>query len=222
MKVKHTSSVKEYQKAFNSVMIRLNLSVEHAVSIFLNNLKPEIINAVRVGKPYTLPQAYYLARLQKASFAAQSRAIRGSSTGSSLARSSMGHQSSYVQRNNNNTFKRPMATKVDNNRRRRLTPAEMDEKQGICFFCDEKFTHVHKCKAKRQLYSLELEVVDDQEDCGDTEEEDGEVVIGVELEGLAEEPLENCVISLQALNGTLGYKTLRLREFTEQKPLRFL
>lgn len=136
----------------------------------------------------------------------------------------MGHRSNHVQKTNNNTFKRPPVAKIDNNRRRRLTPAEMDEKraQGICFFCDDKFTPGHKCKAKRHLYSLELEVIDDQQDCGDTEEEDGEVVIGVELEGLAEEPLENCVISLQALNGTLGYKTLRLREFTEQKPLRFL
>lgn len=65
MDIKHTGSVKEYQKAFTSVMTRLNLSVEHVVSILLNNLKPEISNAVRIGSPTSLPQAYYLARLHE-------------------------------------------------------------------------------------------------------------------------------------------------------------
>ncbi|XP_019256138.1 PREDICTED: uncharacterized protein LOC109234560 [Nicotiana attenuata] len=40
-------------------------------------------------------------------------------------------------------------------------------------------------------------------------------------EEVVENP-ENCAISLQALNGTLGFKTLRLRGFTEQKPLEML
>lgn len=53
--VKHTGSVKQYQKAFNSVLTRLNLPVEHAISIFLNNLKPELSNALRVGNPCTMP-----------------------------------------------------------------------------------------------------------------------------------------------------------------------
>lgn len=75
MNIKHTRSVKEYQRAFNSVMTRLNLSVEHAISIFLNNLKPELSNAVKVGNPCTLPQAYYLERMQESNFAAQSKAI---------------------------------------------------------------------------------------------------------------------------------------------------
>lgn len=36
---------------------------------------------------------------------------------------------------------------------------------------------------------------------------------------MAMESLENCAISLQALNGTMGYQTLRLRGFTKQQPL---
>lgn len=46
MNIKHTGSVKDYQKAFVSVMTRVNLSIEHDISIFLNNLKPELSNAV--------------------------------------------------------------------------------------------------------------------------------------------------------------------------------
>lgn len=36
---------------------------------------------------------------------------------------------------------------------------------------------------------------------------------------MAVEPMENCAISLQALNGTMGYQTLILRGFTQQQPL---
>lgn len=130
----------------------------------------------------------------------------------------MGHQSSSTQKPNNNTLKKPPDAKLDN-KRRRITPTEMDEKraQGIRFFCDENFTHGHNCRAKRHLYSMELEVLDDQQE-GVEIEEDREVVAG-EPEEVLEEPLENCSISLQALNGTLGYKILRLRGFTKQKPI---
>lgn len=40
-----------------------------------------------------------------------------------------------------------------------------------------------------------------------------------EEEALEVEALENCAISLQALNGTMGYQTLRLKGFTEQQPV---
>ncbi|OIT20080.1 hypothetical protein A4A49_39442 [Nicotiana attenuata] len=179
--IKHTGSVKDYQKAFVGVMTRLDISVEHAISIFLHNLKPELSHAVKVGNPCTLPQAYYLARLHEASFAAQSKAIKAASAGSSWPR---GQASGNLQKNNNFVPRRPTTAKFDNTKRRRLTPVEMEEKraQGLCFFCDEKYVAGHKCQAKRQLFSLELE-------------------------------------ESVALNGTMGYQTLRLRGFTEHQPL---
>ncbi|OIT01987.1 hypothetical protein A4A49_56716, partial [Nicotiana attenuata] len=118
-------------------------------------------------------------------------------------------------RNNLNAFKKSATATFDNNKRRRLNPAEMEEKraQELCFFCDEKFVPGHKCQAKRQLFSLELEAgevpIEDEEK--EQMEEEGEEIT-IELP-------ENCAISLQALNGTLGYQTLRLRGFTEQRPL---
>lgn len=42
------------------------------------------------------------------------------------------------------------------------------------------------------------------------------------LEVEEEEPIENCEISLEALNGSRGYKTLRIQGFTEQKPINVL
>lgn len=79
MNVKHTKSVKDYQKAFNNVMTRMNLSVEHAIRIFLNNIKPEISNAVRIGNPTSFPHTCYLSRLHEASISAQSKAIKATS-----------------------------------------------------------------------------------------------------------------------------------------------
>lgn len=49
MNIKHTGSVKGYRKAFVGMMIRLDISVELTINIFLNNLKPELSHAVKVG-----------------------------------------------------------------------------------------------------------------------------------------------------------------------------
>lgn len=126
MNVKHTGTVKEYQKAFNNVMTRLDISAGHAISIFLNNLKPKLSSVVRVGNPSTLPQAYYLAKLQEANFVAQSKAIRNLSSGSSMNRGSRGHNSSNWHKDSSHGFKKPSAVRMDNNRMRRFTHTEMD------------------------------------------------------------------------------------------------
>lgn len=87
--------MKEYQKAFNSVMTRLDISVGQAINIFLNNLKPELSSVVRVGNPSILPQAYYLARLQEPNFiAGQIKAIMNLSLEFSKNKASSGHNSS--------------------------------------------------------------------------------------------------------------------------------
>lgn len=143
-----TERNKDYQKVFVGEMTRLDISMEHVISIFLHNLKQELSHAVRVGNPCTLPQAYYLARLHEASFAAQRKAIKTSSAGSSWNK---GEGTGNLQRSNNIVPRRPITTKFDNTKRRRLTPTEMEEKraQGLCFFCDEKYVVGHKCQAKR-------------------------------------------------------------------------
>lgn len=149
--VKQTVSVKDYQRAFVSVITRINLSTQYSISIFLNNLKPELSNAVKIGNPCSLPQAYYLARLQEANFATQRKAIKGFSVGYLVFKGSPSQEFSGVAKGNMIGYKKSVTANFDNNRRGRLTPAEMDEKraQCICFFCDEPFIPGYKCKAKR-------------------------------------------------------------------------
>ncbi|OIT30576.1 hypothetical protein A4A49_15761 [Nicotiana attenuata] len=139
--------------------------------------------------------------------------------GSSMCRGSSGLHSNNWRKDSFFGFKKPPAARMDNNRRRTLTPAEMDEKRarGLCFFRDKKFTPGHKCKAKRHIYSLELGPIEELKEKEVDEEEDFKLEeVNKEV---MEETIENCAISLQALSGTPGYQTLRLRGFTEHKPL---
>ncbi|XP_059315524.1 uncharacterized protein LOC132066177 [Lycium ferocissimum] len=212
IRTKQTGSVKDFQAAFDNVMTRVSLSTDYAISVFLNGLKPELSDAVRIGRPCNLPQAYFLARLHESSFAAQSKVMRNSNPG-------------YVQGQAHGTHaflgaKKPYPAVIDANRRRRLTPAEMDARraQGLCYSCDEKFVPGHKCKAaKRHLYCIELE-----EPEGLCPEEVEAPVEEDSTEPLVRDLIENCEISLQALNGTKGYRTLRINGFTDKKPINIL
>lgn len=212
VRLKQTGSVKDFQANFDNVLSRLSISNENAISIFLNGLKPKISDNVRIGKPNTLPQAYHLARLHESSFAAKAKVLKSSAPSYNQRRSSQPTQgvSSYVRK--------PTTTAMDFNKKRRLTPAEMDDKRakGLCYFCDEKFLPGHKCKAKRHLFSIEIkeEMFPWEEDEEQIEEEKGVIP--------TEEVVENCAISLHAFNKTMGYRTLRVQSCTENKPIRVL
>lgn len=75
VRLKQTGSVKDFQANFDNVLFRLSISNKNAISIFLNGLKPEISDDVRIGKPSTLPQAYHLPRLHESSFAAMAKVL---------------------------------------------------------------------------------------------------------------------------------------------------
>lgn len=108
---------------------------------------------------------------------------------------------------------------VDVSKRRRLTPTEMNDRkaQGLCYFCDKKYGLGHKCKVKRHLYSIELEKAEwegyEEEKVPEEEEE---------MDTLVKDLIKNCEISLQALNGIKGYRTLRISGFTDKKPINIL
>ncbi|KAH0743125.1 hypothetical protein KY290_031118 [Solanum tuberosum] len=107
------------------------------------------------------------------------------------------------------------------NGRKLLTAVEMDEKRakGLCFLCDEKYVRGHECKAKKQLFLVEL--------C-----EEGDVTMAEDLEldqfqdqeaidNIAN-PEECMTISLQAFTGVTGYQTIRVTGYHEKRPLQIL
>lgn len=68
VKLKQIGGVGEFKESFDRAMTRLNLEPSYAISIFLEGLKPELGDVIRILKPYYLPQASHLARLQETIF----------------------------------------------------------------------------------------------------------------------------------------------------------
>ena len=74
MKLRQTGSVEQYQDAFDALLIRIeDLPVSHAISYFISGLTAEIQHTVRMFKPTTLHDAYWLAKLQEATLASVAR-----------------------------------------------------------------------------------------------------------------------------------------------------
>ncbi|XP_047251491.1 uncharacterized protein LOC124886656 [Capsicum annuum] len=145
--IKQQGTVKEYMKEFDRIMARLNILPEHAISGFITGLKPEIGFAVKSHRPFTLPQAYQLARN------IESQIIIGSKKEPAVS------------------FNREKSRRLT-----RVEISEKRQK-GLCFFCDKKFVLGHKCVTSNRLHLLKVDedyevvVVDD---CKDPEPEPGE------------------------------------------------
>ncbi|GJV69598.1 hypothetical protein Tco_1485107 [Tanacetum coccineum] len=63
---KYEKNAKEYQDVFDTLLCRVDISPEHAVSLYLGGLPTELEMSVRMFKPRTLADAYYLTNLQEA------------------------------------------------------------------------------------------------------------------------------------------------------------
>ncbi|KAH0686823.1 hypothetical protein KY289_018561 [Solanum tuberosum] len=94
----------------------------------------------------------------------------------------------------------------------------MDEKRakGLCFLCDEKYVRGHVCKAKKQLFLVELCEEGDvtmEEDLEPDQVQDQEAIDNIA------NPEEYMTISLQAFT---GYQTIRVTGYHEKRPLQIL
>ncbi|GJX35380.1 putative mitochondrial protein [Tanacetum coccineum] len=63
---KYEKTAKEYQDLFDTLLCRVTISQEHAISLYLGGLPTELELNVRMFKPATLVDAYSLTKLQKA------------------------------------------------------------------------------------------------------------------------------------------------------------
>ncbi|XP_070036260.1 uncharacterized protein [Nicotiana tomentosiformis] len=215
-KIRQTGTVKEYQAVFERNLTGVNLSQENTISYFFGGLKHELNIAVKLINPTTLSQVYKTARMQEAYLAAIRQPSSVSNTPTSGPRRIMD------QRNNNRPL---LPTPSQGNagtskgfNRRSLSLDEMNEKRakGLCYFCNEKYVVGHKCKNLKQIYLLELEESEEgvfsEESVNELEEHEMEL----------SQPMEQMEISIHALNGSLGYMTLRVTGYHSQKPLHIL
>jgi len=165
--VKQTGSVKDYQNEFDKIMTRLTILPEYAISSFITGLRPEIGLTVKNHRPFSLPQAYQLARNTEAQVQAQLKLTRfpSSASGSQYKNNSYSSFSRGVgSRNDYNQDKKETPLSLNKNNNKILSSTEINERRqkGLCFFCDEKFFPGHKCGGSKSLYLLEVE--DERED----------------------------------------------------------
>ncbi|XP_019224822.1 PREDICTED: uncharacterized protein LOC109206457 [Nicotiana attenuata] len=209
-KIKQTGSVKEYQAIFERNLNRVRLSQENAINCFIGGLKRELNIAVKLTNPTTLSQVYRTARMHEVYLAATS-----SSTKRYTAPSNNGKPLLPTPNSGNSSYVRGFT-------KRALSIEEMNEKRakGLCYFCNEKFVPGHKCNSSKQLYLLELEEIEEEPYAGEGQE----LEIHEERMDLVEssQGMEQMEISIHALNGSLGYRTLQVTGYHAKKALSIL
>ncbi|GJR67626.1 putative reverse transcriptase domain-containing protein [Tanacetum coccineum] len=166
---KYKKTAKEYQDLFNTILCRVTISQEHAISLYLGGLPTELEMNVRMFKLATLADAYSLTKLQEAVLDAVKKKNKPSG---SFTSNRLGNGENYGSVNKPAILPKPN-TPVSTNVRKQLTQKEYQEKRAhnLCFYCDQKYTLAHKCAG--QLFSLVL-VLDEEDffkDCIDDEEE---------------------------------------------------
>ncbi|PWA89970.1 hypothetical protein CTI12_AA060100 [Artemisia annua] len=187
-KLKQTGNVQDYIDAFDKFMCRIELIDEQCMSFFMAGLSSEIELSVRMFRPRSLNKE---------------------------------HQFCLHPDHLPNTGPKPMAlpapnvnwrNKTTNNTqnapfRRQLSQKELEEKRAKnqCFYCDQRYTPGHKCNG--QVYSLEVLGEYDSTTIETVENEEG---FEVETEETGEIIEYSPQISLNAINGTNSYQTMRV------------
>ncbi|XP_016670128.1 uncharacterized protein [Gossypium hirsutum] len=178
--LKQHGSVDQFHDGFLSLLNLLNLPEQHALSIFISNLKTEIGQYLKLFKPQTLVEGYNLAR-QRVARNRKRYSSRGSVNSNSGQRISS----------------------------KSLSQAELEDrrKNGLCFWCGSKYSPGHKC-SKSQLYQLIIEPVREQgsDMKRSSFEEFSDFFDQLDLV----DPIpESLVLSLHAFQGLQGHNTMR-------------
>ncbi|GJU51961.1 transposon ty3-G gag-pol polyprotein [Tanacetum coccineum] len=152
--VKYDNSAKDYQDKFDDLLSMVDISVEHAISLYWGGLPTEIDMGVRMFKPQTLTDAYCLTNLQEATLnAVKKKSKMQFSTNTSRYGSNVATNTS----NPKPLLALPNTTRTWNNKpntpllRKQLTQKEYEDKRAknLCFYCDKKFV-----PGERQLVSV--------------------------------------------------------------------
>ncbi|CAA0843096.1 Unknown protein, partial [Striga hermonthica] len=191
-RIRQTGSLRDYLKEFERLACRVRGWPETAlVGPFIGGLKYDLAVEVRLERQESMHAAMEVARRREGHLVATRR-------GRADARYP---ETRRAQPDASNMF--PSGRPPDSSRPpvpevKRLSPEETKRRceKGLCFKCDEKFTLGHHCKQ-----AFFIHVIDDEEP--EIEEDwEQEVEIGV--------PEEEAEISMHAMAGTRGPRTMRL------------
>eukprot|EP00253_Pinus_taeda_P006430 PITA_06430 len=192
--LQQTGTVDEYITAFEALAFHtIGLQDEFYTECFISGLKEAIQAHIQLHHPPTWSEACKVVRKVERALAAQSNRPNFTSKGCPPQAHST-TQTLKVQK---------------------VSPTEMEKrrKQGLCYYCDEKYSPGHKCKepkffqidATDHSSSLEAPPLEELEE----EEEDNQ------KNHVPEEP----VTSLHALAGISSPQTLKIRGFIKHRPV---
>jgi hypothetical protein len=235
MDLRQTRNLETYIQDFDVLCNRAEINEKQAMVFFIGGLEVEIKNLVKMFEPKTLKQAYNLARLQnktlsyRRSYPTQIRHY----TQTILQTTQTKPQSFQNPLKNLNPPNTPASKQLqagllpipnytynpNSKPTKSLGTKELEDKRAkdyasgvmiglylvidarTCFWCDDRFIPSHRCKNKK-LYSLCI--VEDEEGDEDTDEDADDEVEENKPDTIT--PL----ISINALEGTMGFHTLRV------------
>ncbi|GJS99444.1 gypsy/ty3 retroelement polyprotein [Tanacetum coccineum] len=146
-------SSNEYQDTFDTLLCRVEVSEEHAISLYLEGLPTELEMSVRMFRPRTLSDAYSLTTLQEATLKAVKKKSgpfinqTNGRFGINNASGSNTKQSLLLVPTTTTNWKPKPNTPLEGQPRKQLTQKEYEEKRSknLCFYCDQKYVSGHKC-----------------------------------------------------------------------------
>jgi len=193
-KLRQTGTVDEYITAFEALAFRTqHLSDEFYTECFISGLKEAIKAQVLLHHPPTWSEACQVARKVERAITAQ------------------------YSRNNFPTKGRPPQahTTTQTLKVQKVSPQEMAErrKQGLCYYCDEKYSPGHKCKEPK-FFQIDATDYSSNEEDPPLEEQEA-----IEEDNQKEIVSDDPVISLHALAGISSPQTLKIRGFLKHRPV---
>jgi hypothetical protein len=211
MRLRQSSSVADYTAQFEALSNSLRgVSERNRLSCFLSGLKDDIRLPVRMLNPASLVAAFGLAKLQEEYIQSFKRPSLAAS--SSFGRQQRWHHSgtasSPLPGLSNTQLARP-ATPQAALLIQRISSAQMKERRdrGLCYYCDDRWQPGHKCKSPL-LYLLSGLELPSEVPLDDVYYDSNEVVEPVPEFDVAE--CKEPEISLNAISGSLGVKSMRL------------
>lgn len=190
--LKETDGIVDYHGKFELIRVRVKMTEAYLVSAYLASLRTDTQMHVRMFQPQTVRQCLMLGRLYEK--AHPKKHFQSTWSQSKPANNSKGlllykkEGSNVVGEKNEKMPWKPLSQEEMSKRRA----------EGLCYFCDEKYTPGHYLKHKKtQLFMIEA-----------AEEEEEELI---EQEKTEENDGDCAHISVNAVAGITGYRTMRVK-----------
>ncbi|XP_010507136.1 PREDICTED: uncharacterized protein LOC104783713 [Camelina sativa] len=210
--LQETGGIKEYNEKFELIRLRLRLPEDYLVRAYLAGLRTDTQMHIRMFQPQTIRQCWMLGKLYEQAHPRKGSGMTSNGwqsnkwqTGGNVQpKAGVANNSDWVQKTGN--FESTYRPKDNTMQPRKfLSTEEMNKRrsQGLCFFCDEKYSPEHfLTHKKKQLYMMDADEVEEKTDELCVEEDEGPDMVQ-----------DRAQVSVSAVEGTNDFWTMRVRGY---------